>query len=42
MKFSFEKFDRISERVFVTLKYFLSVLSIVLTSAFVVVLETRV
>ncbi len=37
-----EKSDRISERVFVRLKYFLSILSIVLTSAFVVVLETRV
>ena len=42
MKDSREKSDRISERVFVTLKYVLSVLSIVLTSAFVVVLETRV
>jgi hypothetical protein len=41
MKFLREKSDRISERVFVTLKYLLSVLSIVLTSAFVVVLETR-
>jgi len=37
-----EKSDSISERVFVTLKYLLSVLSIVLTSAFVVALETRV
>jgi hypothetical protein len=42
MKFLREKSDNISEHAFVTLKYLLSVLSIVLTSAFVVVLETRV
>lgn len=42
MKYLREKTDRISGRIFVTLKYLLSVLSIVLTSAFVVVLETRV
>ena len=42
MKFIREKIDRISERAFVTLKYVLSVLSIVLTSAFVLALETRV
>jgi hypothetical protein len=42
MKFLCEKSDRISGRVFVTLKYLLSILSIVLTSTFVVVLETRV
>ena len=42
MKCLRKKSDRISERVFVTLKYLLSVLSIVLTSAFVVALETRV
>ena len=42
MKFLREKSDRIRERVFVTLKYLLSVLSIALTSAFVAVLETRV
>jgi len=42
MKYLREKSDRISESVFVRLKYFLSLLSIVLTSAFVVVLETRV
>lgn len=42
MKFLRKKYDSISERAFVTLKYLLSVLSIVLTSAFVVVLETRV
>ena len=41
MKFLREKSDRISERIFVMLKYFLSVLSIVLTTAFVVALETR-
>jgi len=35
------KSDTISEPVFVTLKYLLSVLSIVLTTAFVVVLETK-
>ena len=42
MKFLGEKSDSMSERIFVTLKYLLSVLSIVLTSAFVVALETRV
>ena len=41
MKFIGEKFDRMSDRVFATLKYLLSILSIVLTSAFVVALETR-
>ena len=35
------KSDTISEPVFVALKYLLSVLSIVLTTAFVVVLETK-
>ena len=42
MKFLSGKSDTISESVFKTLKYLFSVLSIVLTSAFVVVLETRV
>lgn len=42
MKFLYEKSDTISEPVFVKLKYLLSVLSIVLTTAFVVALETRV
>ncbi len=42
MKLLGEKSDRISDRVFVKLKYLLSVLSVALTSAFVVVLETRV
>ena len=42
MTFLHEKSDKISERVFVALKYLLSIVSIVLTSAFVVVLETRV
>ena len=35
------KSDTISEPVFVTLKYMLSVLSIVITTSFVVVLETK-
>ena len=42
MKFIRGKSDTISEPVFVILKYLLSVLSIVLTTAFVVVLETKV
>ena len=42
MKCLREKSDRISERIFAMLKYFLSVLSIVLTTAFVVALETRI
>ena len=42
MKFLSGKSDSISEAVFKTLKYLLSVLSIVLTTAFVVALETRV
>ena len=42
MKLLHGKSDTISEPVFVTLKYLLSVLSIALTTAFVVALETRV
>jgi len=42
MKFLRGKSDTISEPVFKTLKHLLSVLSIVLTTAFVVALETRV
>ncbi len=41
MKYLLDKFDSISARAFVAIKYILSVLSIVLTSAFVVALETR-
>jgi len=41
MKFIRRKSGTISEPVFVTLKYLLSVLSIVLTTTFVVVLETK-
>lgn len=37
-----EKPRELTERAFVALKYLLSVLSIVLTSAFVVILESRV
>jgi len=42
MKLLHGKSDTLSKPVFKTLKYLLSVLSIVLTSAFVVALETRV
>lgn len=42
MKFLFGKFDAISKPLFVMIKYLLSVLSIVLTTAFVIALETRV
>jgi hypothetical protein len=42
MTFLREKMDAISEPVFKKLKYLFSVMSIVLTSAFVVVLESRV
>jgi hypothetical protein len=42
MKFLREKPDTISERVFVMLKYILSVFSVMITSAFVLVLETRI
>lgn len=41
MKLLSGKSESISEAVFKTLKYLFSVLSIVLTSAFVVALETR-
>jgi hypothetical protein len=40
MKFLFGKSDTISKSTFVMIKYILSVLSIVLTSAFVIALET--
>lgn len=42
MKYSHRDSDRLSKRLFVKLKYFLSVLSVVFTSAFVLVLEMRV
>ena len=40
MKFLFGKSETISKSAFVMIKYILSVLSIVLTSAFVIALET--
>ena len=42
MKFLLGKSDKISKTAFLKLKYLLSVLSVALTTAFVVVLETRV
>jgi hypothetical protein len=42
MKFLLGKSDKINKSAFLTLKYLLSVLSVALTTAFVVVLETRV
>jgi hypothetical protein len=42
MKFLLGKTEKISKTAFLTLKYVLSALSIALTTAFVVVLETRV
>jgi hypothetical protein len=41
MKFLLGKSDKISKSAFLAFKYLLSVLSIAFTTAFVVVLETR-